>query len=227
MQQRYYDPQLGVFLSVDPVTAYGNPVGAFNRYWYANGNPYRFIDPDGRWSPKAHDKLISHAFEGRLSAEDIRILQQSGQDFDRATQSPSESYKHSMAQEGQSGSDAIKQRDNFFNRTMAAARSAADQGNRRGALMLLGQAIHPMMDSSSPEHTNSDGTPKVWRGSVFGIGSSIGLGSFIDGQRHSPSESVGRERLRNLTPEIYRSQDLLLNNAYDWVFREGKYVKTE
>lgn len=48
MQQRYYDPQIGVFLSVDPVTAYGNPVGAFNRYWYANSNPYKFTDPDGR-----------------------------------------------------------------------------------------------------------------------------------------------------------------------------------
>lgn len=48
MQQRYYDPQIGRFLSVDPVTAYSNPVGAFNRYWYANNNPYRFKDPDGR-----------------------------------------------------------------------------------------------------------------------------------------------------------------------------------
>ncbi|WP_421568826.1 RHS repeat domain-containing protein [Stenotrophomonas sp. PD6] len=48
MQQRYYDPQVGRFLSVDPVTAYSNPTGAFNRYWYANNNPYRFKDPDGR-----------------------------------------------------------------------------------------------------------------------------------------------------------------------------------
>jgi RHS repeat-associated protein len=48
MQQRYYDPQVGLFLSVDPVTAYGSPVGMFNRYRYANSNPYRFIDPDGR-----------------------------------------------------------------------------------------------------------------------------------------------------------------------------------
>jgi len=48
MQQRYYDPQIGRFLSVDPVTAYSNPVGAFNRYWYASNNPYRFTDPDGR-----------------------------------------------------------------------------------------------------------------------------------------------------------------------------------
>lgn len=48
MQQRYMDPQLGIFLSVDPATAYDQPVGQFNRYRYANGNPYRFTDPDGR-----------------------------------------------------------------------------------------------------------------------------------------------------------------------------------
>jgi len=48
MQQRYMDPQLGVFLSVDPVTAHQMPVEQFNRYRYANGNPYRFVDADGR-----------------------------------------------------------------------------------------------------------------------------------------------------------------------------------
>ncbi|MFL9583433.1 RHS repeat-associated core domain-containing protein [Stenotrophomonas sp. AB1(2024)] len=50
MQQRYMDPELGVFLSVDPVTAYQKPVEQFNRYRYANGNPYKFKDPDGRQS---------------------------------------------------------------------------------------------------------------------------------------------------------------------------------
>ena len=48
MQQRYYDPQIGRFLSVDPVTADGASGGNFNRYWYAANNPYRFNDPDGR-----------------------------------------------------------------------------------------------------------------------------------------------------------------------------------
>lgn len=50
MQQRYMDPSLGLFLSADPVTAYEQPVGQFNRYRYANGNPYTFNDPDGRQS---------------------------------------------------------------------------------------------------------------------------------------------------------------------------------
>jgi len=48
MQQRYYDPSIERFLSVDPVTAHASPIVAFNRYRYANSNPYGFTDPDGR-----------------------------------------------------------------------------------------------------------------------------------------------------------------------------------
>ena len=47
MQQRYYDPVLGRFLSTDP-----DPVGElglnFNRYAYVGNNPYKYVDPDGR-----------------------------------------------------------------------------------------------------------------------------------------------------------------------------------
>jgi RHS repeat-associated protein len=55
MQQRYYDPMIGRFLSVDPVTAYDQPLVAFNRYDYAANNPYRFTDPDGRFIDEAVD----------------------------------------------------------------------------------------------------------------------------------------------------------------------------
>ncbi|MBZ4185830.1 RHS repeat-associated core domain-containing protein, partial [Thermomonas sp. RSS23] len=49
MQQRMFDPQIGRFLSVDPVTAYDNgDMRFFNRFAYAFDNPYRFMDPDGR-----------------------------------------------------------------------------------------------------------------------------------------------------------------------------------
>ncbi|MGN7919471.1 RHS repeat-associated core domain-containing protein [Lysobacter sp. 22409] len=48
MQQRYYDPDIGRFLSVDPVTTNSGTEANFNRYWYANNNPYKFLDPDGR-----------------------------------------------------------------------------------------------------------------------------------------------------------------------------------
>ena len=36
------------FVSTDPVKADPNTGGNFNRYSYANNNPYKFTDPDGR-----------------------------------------------------------------------------------------------------------------------------------------------------------------------------------
>jgi RHS repeat-associated protein len=61
MQQRYYDPQVGRFLSNDPVMTNPNTGASFNRYWYATGNPYRFTDPDGRQSV---GELIDSGAEG-------------------------------------------------------------------------------------------------------------------------------------------------------------------
>ena len=49
MQQRYYDPAIGRFLSADPVQADANTGANLNRYAYAKDNPYRFTDPDGRF----------------------------------------------------------------------------------------------------------------------------------------------------------------------------------
>ncbi len=48
MQQRYYDPQVGRFLSADPMASDMNNGWNFNRYNYAANNPYKFTDPDGR-----------------------------------------------------------------------------------------------------------------------------------------------------------------------------------
>jgi hypothetical protein len=50
MQQRYYDPIAGRFLSVDPVTTDAATGSSFNRYVYGNNNPYKFKDPDGRFA---------------------------------------------------------------------------------------------------------------------------------------------------------------------------------
>ena len=52
MQARYYDPVIGRFYSNDPVDALGhlstpNGIHGFNRYAYANNNPYKFTDPTG------------------------------------------------------------------------------------------------------------------------------------------------------------------------------------
>jgi RHS repeat-associated protein len=45
---RYYDPALGIFASDDPVRFNENNPMSFNRYAYANNNPYRYTDPNGK-----------------------------------------------------------------------------------------------------------------------------------------------------------------------------------
>lgn len=45
MQQRYYDPVIGRFYSNDPVGV--RDTHSFNRYAYANNNPYKYVDPFG------------------------------------------------------------------------------------------------------------------------------------------------------------------------------------
>lgn len=57
MQQRFYDPIAGRFLSIDPVTTDANTSDSFNRYAYAENSPYKYIDPDGRQSAMARRNM--------------------------------------------------------------------------------------------------------------------------------------------------------------------------
>ena len=45
---RYYDPVLGRFMGIDPAAVEPGSVHGFNRYAYANNNPHKYVDPDGR-----------------------------------------------------------------------------------------------------------------------------------------------------------------------------------
>jgi len=48
MGARYYAPTLGRFITMDPAPYSTANVQSFNRYAYANNNPNKFIDPDGK-----------------------------------------------------------------------------------------------------------------------------------------------------------------------------------
>ncbi len=69
MGARYYDPALGRFLQMDPASVLGhvesNPM-MFNRYAYANGNPYKFIDPDGEAPRRNRDGDAGAALGGLI-----------------------------------------------------------------------------------------------------------------------------------------------------------------
>ncbi|WP_444995283.1 RHS repeat domain-containing protein [Aliikangiella sp. IMCC44359] len=67
MQARYYDPAIGRFYSNDPIGI--RDVHSFNRYTYANNNPYKYVDPDGRAVETAWD-AASLAISATMFIED-------------------------------------------------------------------------------------------------------------------------------------------------------------
>jgi RHS repeat-associated protein len=44
---RWYDPDIGRFMAMDPIGFDPENIHSFGRYAYANDNPYKFHDPDG------------------------------------------------------------------------------------------------------------------------------------------------------------------------------------
>lgn len=54
---RYYNSDLSIFLSVDPMFA---KYPSITSYAYCAGNPVRFVDPDGRgWIKNDEDGTVS------------------------------------------------------------------------------------------------------------------------------------------------------------------------
>jgi hypothetical protein len=200
-EARWYSPAIGRFLSVDPL---GYAGGDANLYRFAGNNPVSFADPWGLWSPGAHDYILKYAFRNRLSKQDISRLQLSSRNFDRQTQAANKSHMHSMRLKNQTVGKATGLMNQFIADKLNKAREFAQCGNRNAALDLLGEALHPLMDSSSPMHVDADSNPKVWNPWwPFG---------------HSPNESIGDETVKEVTLQILQQQQPLLNNAYDRVF---------
>ncbi len=54
---RYYDPQIGAFISPDTIVPDPSLVIDYNRYVYARGNALRFSDPSGHYSD---DEIVQH-----------------------------------------------------------------------------------------------------------------------------------------------------------------------
>jgi len=56
---RYYDPELGLFLTQDPFEGVLDTPPSLHRYLYAFGNPTRFVDPTGRQTEETAEERIA------------------------------------------------------------------------------------------------------------------------------------------------------------------------
>jgi len=61
---RWYDPNIGRFMAIDPVGVDEGNIHSFNRYAYANNNPYKYVDPDGRAAKFAGNPPIFSRLDG-------------------------------------------------------------------------------------------------------------------------------------------------------------------
>ncbi len=110
MQQRYYDPVIGRFYSNDPV-GFKN-VHNFNRYSYANNNPYKYTDPDGR------DAMITFNKNGSIQIDIPTKFSGAG-----ATPSNIDSIKNAVS-ETWSGTYNVNGKDTQVNVAITDASSA-------------------------------------------------------------------------------------------------------
>ncbi len=144
LEARYYDARTGRFLSIDPKAAMNPSQSPYN---YSFNNPLVYIDTDGRWPTYIHNKILETAFKGILTTKQIDVLKQASVKVDE-DQSIEGSYKHEMRSPGETVEDAESKMNEFISNEQ----NIFITGEGDAALEALGEAMHPLMDATSPSH---------------------------------------------------------------------------
>jgi len=163
---RFYDPQVGRFVSEDPI---GFNSGQMNFYVYAGSNPTNLVDPTGLWETGVHKAIIDEAFKC-LSAAARERLENASEEVDSAwggSWMERYAYQHGMRAPYETVDEARKKADGWINDHIAKARALSPNGCRFGAndiplkaLEEFGLALHTITDITSPAHAGF----QVWVG---------------------------------------------------------------
>ncbi len=175
---RTYDPEIGRFLQTDPM-GYKD---SMNLYQAFGMNGWNFVDPFGKWSERNHDRSIATAFliqfnssriwclnnfvrHYNITKEDVAVIIQANNVFDKRSQGRGLEFLHSMLQVGQTKDEAIRLRREFKYAMLdiigASRQHRYKNGEKRlwskKELMLFGILQHPFVDETCPSHAW-----KVW-----------------------------------------------------------------
>lgn len=159
---RYYDPNLGRFMSIDPIGFVESSPMSFNRYVYANDNPYRYGDVDGRWPSQTgyyvHQRATFQVIGKNLPRRERRVLANAHVIADAAQyQGGDSSYRHAMTGIGETPASARQKANKFVRDQFEKAWKAR---TREEALTEFGIALHTLQDATSPAHAGF----QVWTG---------------------------------------------------------------
>jgi hypothetical protein len=114
----------------------------------------KLIDRNGKWPEfprhRVHSAAIARALAHVPSADRATLSQQQlRMDTAREHAVP---YEHAMRAEGQTVSQARELANRFVHNSLVKAIGAQRAGDRKTAMVNLGNAIHTLQDSTSPAH---------------------------------------------------------------------------
>ncbi|MFN0278160.1 MAG: RHS repeat-associated core domain-containing protein [Pyrinomonadaceae bacterium] len=164
---RFYDPQIGRFISEDPIGF----AGGINLYAYVGNRPTMFADPTGLfpswWKFNYHADITRHGLYGLASPGQIEAVVSANTDYDRRTQDSIYAPYHAMSRPGQSPEEARAEANESVRKRICEARKFAAQGNEAAAMSSLGPATHTVQDNYSPAHSGfKPAWPNHWLSNI-------------------------------------------------------------
>jgi hypothetical protein len=155
----------------------------------------------------SHRQIIWNALHPcHVSNADIWEIQQGSQFIDDHFQGPEYAYMHYMSNgtAHQLPADAMNATNSYVQQQMADAATVFAAGGASQALFLLGTAMHPLMDMTSPAHHDVHGLPLPWCGF-----NPVGCSNLLD---HALLEDVD---LLNAHPEIQERENAIMRGWYE------------
>lgn len=149
---RYYNPKVARFIAEDPL---GLGAGS-NAHAYAGGDPIGLTDPTGLWATDAHNYFLD-GLANQFSAQELAWMKSGSATTDDwwLYQDAAHSYMHAMSSSALSKEQALNLYCKFVQDNVQYYEQNHNSSNpyvRRAAYELLGEALHSVMDSTSPAH---------------------------------------------------------------------------